>query len=427
MPTDPNRKIEEMLEASARMRREQFGGDARMPGPMRAQLHDEIARRSRPREPERSWFSAWWPRLAIGAVATLILIGGPIWLGQRSINNIRQNAVVLDKSLRSPVQITIGGDLSSTEHATKPSASDQLQAVISSSGTQAVESGPLLAAPLQAAISNSAEFRAGTSSGTLAFSDAGKSALAPQNQVVAMARAEPPTSTTQPPAESLDEKLIADSSLRLAGGGEGSAESKKERSLIAAEEINRATAPTAGMAARGSGGAGAFGSGSRSGAQAQRQSFQAKNGTKQSAQVLRSFQVEQKSNEIRVIDSDGSIYKGAIVLAGAKAATRSPARKREADEVPAAASSYSSALDKAGKPREAEFSFRATGSNISLKKRVVVEGSYIVSGSVQARGRANATLEKAKQPAQQQSARIIGVLKINGETPVGIEAVSVEP
>src|SRR5450432_318117 len=87
MPLEPKKPIEELLEASAKARREQFGADLKMPNPMRARLHDEIVRLARSDEPEtRSpWLRMWWPRLIVGAAAAALAIGGPLiwWRAQQ--------------------------------------------------------------------------------------------------------------------------------------------------------------------------------------------------------------------------------------------------------------------------------------------------------------------------------------------------------
>ena len=80
MPLEPKKPIEELLEASAKARRAQFGSDPQMPNPMRARLHDEIARLARREEaePRSPWLRMWWPRLIIGAAAAALAIGASL-------------------------------------------------------------------------------------------------------------------------------------------------------------------------------------------------------------------------------------------------------------------------------------------------------------------------------------------------------------
>ena len=84
MPSEPKKPIEQMLEALAKARRAEFGDDPKMPNPMRARLHEEIARvgaaeeenvESRP-----SWVTMFWPRVTVAAaLATLIVLVPAIW------------------------------------------------------------------------------------------------------------------------------------------------------------------------------------------------------------------------------------------------------------------------------------------------------------------------------------------------------------
>ena len=78
MPSEPKKPIEELLEASARKRRAEFGADPKMSNPMRARLQDEVAVLSRDVQPVRrsSWLGMSWPRLAMATALTALVIGG---------------------------------------------------------------------------------------------------------------------------------------------------------------------------------------------------------------------------------------------------------------------------------------------------------------------------------------------------------------
>jgi hypothetical protein len=87
MASEPKKPIEEMLEALAKARRAQFGDDAKMPNPMRARLHEEIARGAaaddEQSESRPSWITMFWPRLTVAAgLATLIVLVPAIWWNQ---------------------------------------------------------------------------------------------------------------------------------------------------------------------------------------------------------------------------------------------------------------------------------------------------------------------------------------------------------
>ncbi len=87
MPDEPRKSIEELLQASAKTRRAEFGADPKMPNPMRARLHDEIARLGREDQPRerRSWLAKFWPRISIVSAVTAVLVTASVlWLGHRS-------------------------------------------------------------------------------------------------------------------------------------------------------------------------------------------------------------------------------------------------------------------------------------------------------------------------------------------------------
>ncbi|PYL24682.1 MAG: hypothetical protein DMF44_04325, partial [Verrucomicrobia bacterium] len=84
MSSEPKKPVEQMLEALAKARRAEFGDKPKMPNPMRARLHEEIARvgateeenvESRP-----SWVTMFWPRVTVAAaLATLLVLVPAIW------------------------------------------------------------------------------------------------------------------------------------------------------------------------------------------------------------------------------------------------------------------------------------------------------------------------------------------------------------
>lgn len=77
MPSEPKKPIEELLEASARKRRAEFGADPKMPNPMRAQLQDEVSALAQEREPVRrsGWLGMSWRRLATATAFAALVIG----------------------------------------------------------------------------------------------------------------------------------------------------------------------------------------------------------------------------------------------------------------------------------------------------------------------------------------------------------------
>ena len=86
MPPESKRPIEELLEASAKARRGEFGADQTMPNPVRARLQEEIARLDREDQPQRrrSWFVIFWPQFSIGAaVAAMLVTASILFWGHR--------------------------------------------------------------------------------------------------------------------------------------------------------------------------------------------------------------------------------------------------------------------------------------------------------------------------------------------------------
>ena len=88
MPSEPKKPIEQMLEALAKARRAKFGDDAKMPNPMRARLHEEIARAGAAEdekvESRGSWLTMFWPRVTVAAALATLIVLVPAILWNRS-------------------------------------------------------------------------------------------------------------------------------------------------------------------------------------------------------------------------------------------------------------------------------------------------------------------------------------------------------
>jgi hypothetical protein len=142
---------------------------------------------------------------------------------------------------------------------------------------------------------------------------------------------------------------------------------------------------------------------------------------KQTLNILNEFQVEQTDREIRVVDGDGSTYSGRLEPL-AKNDARSIFNQKRNYAAPS--SRASAGFDDKAQAANAEFYFRATGYNSSLKKRVVFEGNYIASSSAGQKKAAEAKAE-VEERDEQTPARITGTAKIPGESPLQIDAVAV--
>src|SRR5262245_37890570 len=85
MASEPKKPIEQMLEALAKARRAQFGDEAKMPNPMRARLHEEIARTGAKEErgSRASWLTLFWRRVTVAAaLSPLIVLIPAMWWNQ---------------------------------------------------------------------------------------------------------------------------------------------------------------------------------------------------------------------------------------------------------------------------------------------------------------------------------------------------------
>jgi hypothetical protein len=140
----------------------------------------------------------------------------------------------------------------------------------------------------------------------------------------------------------------------------------------------------------------------------------------QAANVLNTFQVQQEGSDIRVLDADGSTYTGKIeqVAKGAEGdssiiARRAMAKQTQKRDAQAAGETESAAP---------QSYFRATGYNVSLKKRLVFEGNYTAPSQQQSAPATSNERQRAEQSSDR--ARIVGTVRVNGEAPVEVDAIA---
>ncbi|MGB8803544.1 MAG: hypothetical protein WCC93_01360, partial [Chthoniobacterales bacterium] len=147
------------------------------------------------------------------------------------------------------------------------------------------------------------------------------------------------------------------------------------------------------------------------------QAFRSK--LKQTANILNEFQVEQSDHEIRLVDADGSTYSGKL-----ESLAQNDARSIYNQKKNAPFSQGARAFDEKAQSANAEYYFRATGYNTSLKKSLVFEGNYIAPLGVAQKKVAKEKTESEERD-EEASTRITGVAKVHGESPVQIDAVAV--
>jgi hypothetical protein len=153
------------------------------------------------------------------------------------------------------------------------------------------------------------------------------------------------------------------------------------------------------------------------------QSFRNKAQVSRSANILNTFQVQQQGNEIRVLDADGSTYTGRIeqLAKNADLDSRMTARRDAAKQTRRYAAKATRENETATPPQSY---FRATGYNVSLKKRLVFEGNYEAPPAQQPATTSN-DRERAEQDRDR--ARIVGTVRVNGEAAVEVDAVAETP
>ncbi len=377
-----------MLEALAKTRRVEFGDDPKMPNPMRARLHEEIARAGAAEqekgESRLSWLTMFWPRVTVAAaLATLIVLVPAIWWNQShpvaesGYLALRDRAAGASRVLNSAVPekdaLAKVPGISATERTVnladnsqikvEPAAAPSSDAEVSESSTH-VEQG-----------SAATEF---PSQETKGFDREIASA-----KVQAAPAAAPPVDTNS--------KAKSDTMAAAAPSVE---QPSSASSVATKQQFSQ-----------------------QSGVQSFRNNAQQ---VSRAANVLNTFQVQQEGNEIRVLDADGSTYTGKIEQRAKSAeldsritARHSVAKQTRRYDAQAAGENESAAP---------QSYFRATGFNVSLKKTLVFEGNYAAPLAQQpAKATSN---DRQRAESSRDQARIVGTVHVNGEAPVEVDAIA---
>jgi len=391
MASEPKKPIEQMLEALAKARRAEFGDDPKMPNPMRARLHEEIARTGAAEdekvESRGSWVTRFWPRVAVAAaLATLIVLVPAIWwnqshpLAESGDLALRDRAAGASRELNSAVPakdaLAKGLGISATEKTVNLADNSQIK----------VE--PVAAPSSEAEKSKSSTHVA---QGSVATEFPSQETKGFDGEI---ASAKIQTAPAAAPSAGADSKAKSDA---MAAAAPAVAQPSSAGSIAMAQQFSQQPAV---------------------------QSFRNKaQQVSRAANVLNKFQVEQQGNEIRVLDADGSTYTGKIEQ-GAKSAeleSRTTARRDFAKQAP----KYAAKAVSEDKSAIAQSSFRATGYNVSLKKTLVFEGNYAAPPAQQP---AKSTFnDKERAESSRDRARIVGTVRVNGEAPVEVDAIAETP
>ncbi len=346
MPPEPKKPIEELLEASARARRAEFGLDLQMPNPMRAHLHEKIARINRSEEPKerRTWLASFWPQISLAtAVAAVIITGSVLWVRTTT------------KETSAPMQLAMSAPESVPKDATAALRSldvPQIDQLEKSEDAKVADARIAAEAPAETA-----------------------SNLAGTGEVKSLKE------VARAPAAAKAAAPVIARSLTKEHQGAASNLSKRFSQNVAGK-----------IGARGD---------SR---------------LKQRANVLKTFDVQQEGDKIRVVDEDGSTYTGKLEQI-TQNDRRSLAQKNQQQNFAA----QPATATQPGEANESnEYFFRAAGFNSSLKKNVVFEANYVATPAENQQN----TASKEDRRNEQNQSRIVGTARIPGEPPVEVDAVS---
>jgi hypothetical protein len=387
MPSEPKKPIEQMLEALAKTRRAQFGDDPKMPNPMRARLHEEIAQvgaaEEESVESRPSWITMFWPRVTVAAaLATLLVLVPAIWWNQ-------------SHPLSAPSEVAVRDRTAGAADGLNPAAVSQ-DTLAKAPAMSATEPTVNLADNSQIKVEP-------------ASTPASEAEALASSTRVAQGRA----ATELPSQVTKDEIASAKIQSAPAAAPAAGADSKTKSDTMAA-----AAPPVAQPSS-----AGSLGMTQQFSQHSGIQSFRNKAQVSRAANVLNTFQVQQEGIEIRVLDADGSTYTGKIeqLANNAELDSRIAARRDAAKQTRRYAANAAPENESAAP----QSYFRATGFNVSLKKTLVFEGNYAAPPAQQP---ATATANDRERSEQNRDrARIVGTVRVNGEAAIEVDAIAATP
>jgi hypothetical protein len=359
-----------------------------MPNPMRARLHEEIARAGaaddEKGESRGSWVTRFWPRVTVAAaLATLIVLVPAIWwnrthpLAESGDFALRDRtagaADGLNPAAASEDTLAKAPAVSATEPTMNLADNNQIK--IEPAATPASEAGALASSTRILKERGATEFPNQITKG---FTD----------KKIATAKIQ--SAPAAAPAAGADSKAKSDT---MTGVAPPVAQPSSADSLGTKQQFSQQSAV---------------------------QSFRNNAQVSRSANVLNTFQVQQQGSEIRVLDADGSTYTGKIEqlpknaeLDAGITARRDAAKQTRRYAAKAAPQNESAAR---------QSYFHATGYNVSLKRTLVFEGNYAAPPAQQS---ATATANDRERSEQNRDrARIVGTVRVNGEAPVEVDAVA---
>jgi len=156
------------------------------------------------------------------------------------------------------------------------------------------------------------------------------------------------------------------------------------------------------------------------------------------------FQMEQTSNQIRITDSDGSVYNGDLTVtnagtpvapSGGIAFAPAPAAEAERQSPQPAFPNRVPSINDAVLQQNQNFRFKAAGTNLSLNQRVTISGEFIAAtnpatlwGTTQNGGGGGANSQATATGSKQLSnGRIIGRIVLDNGQEIPLNAIPVAP
>jgi hypothetical protein len=158
------------------------------------------------------------------------------------------------------------------------------------------------------------------------------------------------------------------------------------------------------------------------------------------------FQIEQTGNQIRITDSDGSVYNGDLTVtntetpsapAAGVALAPAPAAEAERQFAQPAIQNRIPSLNNAALAQNQNFRFKAAGTNLSLNQRITISGEFIATtnpatlwGTTQngGGGGGGANSQATATGSQQLSnGRIIGKVVLDNGQEIPLNATPVAP
>jgi hypothetical protein len=458
MSLEPEKPIESLLRRYARKRRERTGDSWPVPPATRRSLQQEVARKlARNSATRGSWFDKLfvldWLR-PIGAMTSvaILILGAWLVFGKRADRSIKPEFSSVGPSVpptSAVVQLaandkTAASEADSLKQSTQMTESRNSERLLQESESSKAVQSPApsenrfgqdnrdLKAPatsLEAAAQNPIN-KPGTSLGA----NVATSAAAPAQDLAldssAAASGVAAALTSEKKTEAGKSASLAHESLAIkAAAAQGSAVSKEmtqpgqsatnvvQLGLFAGSQaIDLATTEAQPLAR---------------GLSAPTTRFAAARRTEVIKQVLTSFRVEQAGRELRVIDSDGSVYAGPILGTNDPATSVLQVSSASLDNSQKAGRLAGSGGNVA-KPKTLEQAvFQVTGTNKSLNRRVVFSGTLSTNQNFGARNfnlqtaaGIGGALKDVQTNGQSEDVRLSGTALIEGEQPIRIEAES---